>query len=313
MESKKVNVLLVTGFLGSGKTTVMKNLIELAKQTPELNIGVVINEFGKINVDAQTINDKSIEITEINNGSIFCKCLEGTFVDSILALKGHNLDYLFIESSGLSDPSNMQSIMMHVNKFSDNSFYYAGTICVVDAKYFLKLSKSLVTIQRQIASCNLCLVNKIDLAQDSVVESVTKEISVINPFATVHLTTFGNLPAKLFEKLNPDVFSKDMPSLNTAQNRPDVVLLTTAHILPSNFVSDFINAFNSKILRLKGFVRYEDGVYHIEAVGEECLTEKLDLGRTLSELVVIPFPGIAIREEITAYLKGHIDWQCEVI
>lgn len=313
MDSKKVNVLLVTGFLGSGKTTVMKNLIELARQTPELNIGVVINEFGKINVDAQTINDVSIDVTEINNGSIFCKCLEGTFVDCILALKDRNLDYLFIESSGLSDPSNMQSIMMHVNKFSKDSFKYAGTICVVDAKYFLKLSKSLVTIQRQIASCNFCLVNKIDLADDNVIESVTKEINTINPFAKVHLTTFGRLPDNLFLKLDPDEFSKDMPSLNTAQNRPDVVLLTTEHILPPSFIRDFIATFKSKILRLKGFVRYDDGVYHIEAVGDECISEKLDIGRKISELVVIPFPGILIRDDINSYLKDHVEWKCEII
>ncbi len=310
---KKTKVILITGFLGAGKTTVMRNLINITKSMDQIKIGVIINEFGKINVDAQTLNEDGFEITEINNGSIFCKCLEGTFVDHIVKLKSYGLDYLFVESSGLSDPSNMESIMNHVNKLSNDAFLYAGILCVVDAKYFPKLQKSLVTVEKQVLSASIILINKTDIVEENDLEKVVTSVNKLNPLARVITSSYGKLPGDiLFSHINT-ITPQDITSLNTPGNRPDIILLQSSGVINDDFVRNFILYLGDDILRLKGFAKFSDGFYHIEAVGNEYSSERVEQNRTLSELVVIPFPNISIRDKVSAYLSNYSGWDFEII
>lgn len=310
---KKTKVILVTGFLGAGKTSVMKELINITKAMEHIKIAVIINEFGKINVDAQTLNEDGFEITEINNGSIFCKCLEGTFVDHIVKIKSYSPDYLFVESSGLSDPSNMESIMNHVNKLSGDSFTYAGIFCVVDAKYFQKLQKSLVTVEKQVISASIILVNKIDLVDAKALESVVTAVNKINPYARVMTSCYGKLPGDiLFSPVNT-MTPEDITSFNTPGNRPDIIMLKSSGIIDDEFIKNFILFLGDDILRLKGYANFKDGVYHIEAVGSEYGSEYLNTDRLRTELVVIPFPGISIRDKVTDFMSNYPGWDYEVI
>jgi len=207
----------------------------------------------------------------------------------------------------------MQSIMNHVNKFSNDYFDYSGIICVVDAKYFLKLSKSLLAISRQLAAANFIFINKTDLTDDSAIETIVSEINKINPYARIHLTSYGQVPEDLLSKIDSQIFAKDLPSTNTVNNRPDVLLLSTDAIINETIIKDFLDHFKGKILRFKGFARYTDYVAHIDVVGNEFISEKSYCEREVSELVVIPFPGISIRSDVDKYFRNTNEWKCEVI
>ena len=76
---------LVTGFLGSGKTTFLKNYLD--EFSGSRKIGIIQNEFSEVNIDTLEIqqNKPGFEILEVNNGSVFCVCLLGSFVDSLAA------------------------------------------------------------------------------------------------------------------------------------------------------------------------------------------------------------------------------------
>lgn len=310
---KKTKVFLITGFLGAGKTSAMKSLIDYTKDKNNLNIGIIVNEFGKINVDARTLYEDGLEITEINNGSIFCKCLEGTFVDHVVKFGAMGLDFLFVESSGLSDPSSMESIMNHANKLSGGIFEYSGIFCVADAKYFSKLQKTLVTVERQVASANLILLNKTDLADEKTIASVIDSLSKINPYARIIPTTFGKVPDDIFEGKTKTITPKDIETYNTPGNRPDILLLKTENTISRDFIKKLLNEFEEEILRLKGFVFFEDGLYHIEAVGTEYSEEKADSENKFSQLVMIPYPGISIKERVSEYISPLTEWDFEVI
>src|SRR5699024_9086516 len=101
MEKKQLYVL--TGFLGSGKTTFLTNILE---KLDDKKIGIIQNEFGKLSVDGELINKNGIEMTEISRGSIFCSCLKLSFVEALAEMGKMDLEYVFVESSGLADPSN---------------------------------------------------------------------------------------------------------------------------------------------------------------------------------------------------------------
>ena len=99
-----IQIVLLSGFLGAGKTTLMQRLLDTYK---DHKIGVIINEFGEINIDAKLVSREGIDIAELSNGSIFCACIKDKFVDGLIAMSKTDIEYLFIEASGLADPSNM--------------------------------------------------------------------------------------------------------------------------------------------------------------------------------------------------------------
>ena len=71
MEKKKLYVL--TGFLGSGKTSLLLHLLD---NLEDKKIGIIQNEFGKLSIDGMLVERNGIKMTEINRGSIFCTCLK---------------------------------------------------------------------------------------------------------------------------------------------------------------------------------------------------------------------------------------------
>ena len=86
-----IQIVLLSGFLGAGKTTLMQRLLSSYE---DHKIGVIINEFGEINIDARLVNRDGIEMAELSNGSIFCACIKDKFVDGLVAMSKKDIEYL---------------------------------------------------------------------------------------------------------------------------------------------------------------------------------------------------------------------------
>ena len=78
-----VPLLFITGFLGSGKTTLLNRILDEAAAQGK-KIGVIINEWGRVNIDSSLIRAKDIEIEELNDGQVFCSCLSGNFLEALV-------------------------------------------------------------------------------------------------------------------------------------------------------------------------------------------------------------------------------------
>ena len=101
----RIPFILLTGFLGSGKTTFLKRL--LARYSSDGKIGIIQNEFAPGSVDGTELMQSGMpfEILEVNNGSVLCVCLLGSFVKSLrIFVEECRPDALILEASGLSDP-----------------------------------------------------------------------------------------------------------------------------------------------------------------------------------------------------------------
>jgi G3E family GTPase len=126
---------LITGFLGSGKTSYLKNL--LTNQPERGKIAVVQNEFAPNSIDGQEIKRiaPGIELVEINNGSVFCACLLGNFIETLKQLiNGYKPDCIYLEASGLSDPGTLMQIIS--DEQLQQKVYLAGSVCLVDVLNF---------------------------------------------------------------------------------------------------------------------------------------------------------------------------------
>src|SRR5271170_8267670 len=96
-------LLLLTGFLGSGKTTTLSHWLEHTS-VPLKRTAVIINDFGAVNVDAALLARRQLELRSITGGCVCCQSFED-LVDQVLTLSQKpDLDLVWIETSGLADP-----------------------------------------------------------------------------------------------------------------------------------------------------------------------------------------------------------------
>ena len=131
---------------------------------------------------------------ELNNGSIFCACIKDSFVDSLIDMAGRNLDYVFVEASGLADPSSISSILDQIATLSNAVYDYCGAICLVDALYFPKYLKLLLALRRQVEYSRAVILNKTDLVTEDQLSQVEQSIREINPKAALYRTLMPTSP-----------------------------------------------------------------------------------------------------------------------
>ena len=183
-------IYLLTGFLGAGKTTFLNHRL---KQT-RARVGVLMNEFGKISMDTIAVEINGIDLLELKNGSIFCACLKDKFIDGLATLVSSELDEIYIEGSGLADPSDMGKVVQVLKKLvGENTFTFEGTICIVDGLYFEAELDKMVSVERQIAHSHHVLVNKSDLIDQEQLQIIVDKIKEINPLVGITPVAYGQV------------------------------------------------------------------------------------------------------------------------
>ena len=123
-------VQVVSGFLGAGKTTWIRKMINEVFKNKK--VVLIENEFGDIGIDSSFLSDAKIEIKEMNSGCICCS-LVGDFEESLkLVIDQYNPDHIIIEPSGVGKLSDVLKAITKVAESTDISL--AGALTVVDAK-----------------------------------------------------------------------------------------------------------------------------------------------------------------------------------
>ncbi|HLV09056.1 MAG TPA: GTP-binding protein, partial [Halanaerobiales bacterium] len=151
-----VKTYFITGFLGAGKTTLLNRLLD---DLHGKRVGVILNEFGQLNVDASLVDlNQYMKMAEINNGSIFCSCLSGSFVREVIKFSRLDLDYLLVESSGMSRPASIDAILRQVKEMNNTEIDYRGMIALVDASTFPEIHKTVNAVREQIVYSDLIII-----------------------------------------------------------------------------------------------------------------------------------------------------------
>ena len=297
MEHKKIKLYLLAGFLGAGKTTFLKKLID---KLSDKKVGIIMNEFGKISIDGLLIKKNGIDILEINNGSIFCSCLKEPFIEGLITYSELPIDYLLVESSGMADPSSVKHLLNSViGKMKGKSYDFRGTICIVDAVHFLEQVELLVAIRKQIAAGSLIIINKIDLCDEENLRSVEQTIREINPTAELHRTSYCDIDFNFLDRDFTDSNTIEIEeSCNTPFNRPVAYTLSSNDPLDKDKLEDFIKSLAPSTLRIKGFFRLKEGWHQIDAVKEQIEIIPTAIEQDTSKLVIIAGSGLLSLQEI---------------
>ena len=282
---KKIKLYLLTGFLGAGKTTFLTNLLE---HLSHKKVGVIMNEFGKVGIDGTIIQKEGMELVEINRGSIFCSCLKLSFANAMVEMADREMEYLFVESSGLADPSNIAEILRGVTSVKGEVYKYEGAICLIDGPNFLEQIEDLETVERQLKHCNLAIINKVDLVDERTLQEIKEKISDINNKVEIITTSYGRFNYKfLSEDLTVTQWAEEEDSTNTPESKPKTLGLTFNGVVSKEKLMLFLNQISKDCFRIKGFFKLEDGWNQIDVVNGRIDYKISNTMETTSQLVII--------------------------
>ena len=306
------DLILLTGFLGSGKTTLMKRLLD---SYADHRIGVIINEFGSINIDAQLVEKDGVQMAELSNGSIFCACIKDKFVESLIEMAWRDLEFLFIEASGLADPANMEHILSGIAHRTDDGYTYRGSLCIADAENYLDLAELLPAIKSQTEYAQAIILNKIDLVDQEELEEVKEKVREFNKDAEIYPTSFCDVNIRdIVDQMGMMMIHKEArESSNTWQNRANTFNLIGTETLPFEKLQAFLEEILESSYRIKGFAVTDQGVKEISTVGKNMYINDWSKPVERNEIVVISSIGLAMMSKLTkgldAHLKGLLELQ----
>ena len=301
MEKKKLFVL--TGFLGAGKTSFLQHVLEAFS---DKKLAVIQNEFGKIGIDGSILQRQGIQIKEINRGSIFCSCLQLSFVEALAELAKSDAEYLFVESSGLADPSNIRDILKSVEVLAGDVYDFQGVICLIDGLHFSKQVKDTETVDRQLKHCDVAIINKIDLISEEQYKKVLSLIREVNPHCQVLSCAHGQADLSFMEEafLQGDwAFSEE--SLNTVDNKPKTISLLCSENVEKGRFQQFLQAVLPECYRIKGFFLLDRSWMQVDVV-EELIDYKPCPEREISELVFLSKVGPKVIRSIDGAWKKYM-------
>ena len=302
MSNTKLYVL--TGFLGSGKTTLLLKILEHLKGH---RVGIIQNEFGKLSIDGDILRDDDIKMVEITRGSIFCSCLKLSFVSALSEMAQKEFEYLFVESSGLGDPSNVEEILTAAEIASGRKFDFKGVICMVDALHFLEQIEDEETVNRQLKHCHLAAITKSDLVDSHQLQIITDKIRTVNPLCRLEESRMGDLDIQfLQDNLLLYQWAEGEESINMVENKPKTLFMDFEGEVEKEKLIAFFQPVIPSIYRSKGFFRIAgEGWMQVDVVGAKIDFKPCDPCEC-SQLIFISKIGPAVIKQIMTAWQENV-------
>ncbi|WP_446221318.1 CobW family GTP-binding protein [Nocardia sp. IBHARD005] len=196
-----IPVVIVAGFLGSGKTTLLNHLL---RNNRGIRIGVVVNDFGAVNIDAMLVAGQVDAMVSLGNGCVCC-AVDVSELDDLfaqLAQPRSAVDVIVVEASGLAEPRNLiRMVIANPNP----RIGYGGLVEVVDAEQFASTSTQHPELVTHLRMADLVLVNKADRVEAAALAGLRAQLADWVGQVPVYATTHGRIdPGLLFDERVPN-------------------------------------------------------------------------------------------------------------
>ena len=190
-------LLLLTGFLGSGKTTTLGHWLSHT-DVPLKRTAVIINDFGSVNVDAALLARRQLELRSITGGCVCCQSFEDLVAQVAALADNPDFDLVWIETSGLADP---EEVLDHLSapELQDRTVI-RRMILVIDGSDFPCSWRGRAVQEEQVRYADLIVLNKTDRIDDAARQRVEISLRQINPSARIVTTRHGEVAPGLLSE-----------------------------------------------------------------------------------------------------------------
>jgi G3E family GTPase len=196
-----MHLLLLTGFLGSGKTTLVLQLAQVIVQRGQ-RLAILVNEIGEVGIDNQVMRQLDLNVWELLNGCICCT-LSADLVDTLHKLdREYSPDLVIVEPSGAADPRSILSALPYYRGSPLDGIHTVSILDPLRLPILLEVMTPLITAQIQHAG--LVLIGKADQAQPEELDFARQAAGEINPTAPV-------MAADLRAPLSPELLARIIP------------------------------------------------------------------------------------------------------
>lgn len=321
--SSLLPVTLLTGFLGSGKTTLINYLL---KHHHDEKIIIIENEFGPVNLDSELLNTSTdIQIVEMTNGCICCT-VQGELTEALHQLHAQRangelqFNRLIIETTGLADPAPIIQTFF-IDDLIRQTIELDAIITLVDAQHITQQLDEHRVAQSQIGFADRIIITKTDCIDDEQKSQVLNRINQINNKAQIFQAIKGEIPKSqwldihafdLNDELN---INQGFFVINPSKNQ-EVNFKSIPYAKPSNawndnicsylfeageldlkkigsFMESLVEQYGNDMLRYKGVLAIKDNEQRLivqgvhKVVGFDYGSPWQDPAQKVSRLVVI--------------------------
>jgi G3E family GTPase len=258
-------IAIVTGFLGSGKTTLISRLL----RDPDMgDTAVIVNEFGEVGLDHHLIKAATDNVILLPNGCLCCSIRQDIvqtlreLYKSWLTGEVPNFRRVIIETTGLAEPAPLVASVGSHPLLAD-AFALRSIITLVDAEHGLARLASSVTNRNQICLADRLVLSKCDLVEAQAVEALESRLVTLNPLAPICRGDQGVSPDFLFTgaaaatamfSLRCDTVSDHLAGISSLVLRSGRPLAWPAFQM---WLNDLLNRYGSRIMRIKGQLSFE--------------------------------------------------------
>ena len=173
-----MKVIIIGGFLGSGKTTTLRNLGKHLIDKGH-KIAIIVNEVGEVGVDGETISSSGLVTKELTSGCICCSLKVTMEFTLQTIIEDYDPDVVIIEPTGIAFPLQIKE---HIELMDLGEVSFAPVVSIVDASRFgVEWDQIPRFIENQIKESEIVCINKIDLVDRETIASSTQKVLEINP------------------------------------------------------------------------------------------------------------------------------------
>ena len=253
-------VIVVTGFLGSGKTTLVNQLLKRERDSL-----VIVNEFGEVPVDHLLVENSTEKTVALPNGCLCCRLrgdLEETLIGAAMRRRRGEIagfDRVIVETSGLADPGPVAQTL-YADQALARDFKLSCIVTVVDAVGVESRKLSPEIARGQIAAADVVVLSKVDRAAD--LADTESEVRALNPRVKCIQAQFGEVePKAIFDaKTGTDhVFSATATHASAIRSFALTFEKPVPRELLQQFISTLVDLRGADLLRVKGIVPVEKG------------------------------------------------------
>lgn len=279
---RMMNVLLVSGFLGAGKTTLINHL--LSSRTGKIGkVAVIVNEVGELGIDGELLSGQNVDMIELAGGCICCTIRTGFFNAVQEIYERVRPNFLVVEATGVAQPGEILDILFELPQ--SEFIRLGGLITVVDAGFFEARKVLASFYDNQIRFADILILNKADQVETGTLEEIQSLLQEMNPGSILVTARYCAVePSLLFdtdygdEKRHPHTTERHGDHDSPHHEKGGFQSFSFKDQAPLNRkkLVDFLESLPPTLFRLKGWVRFTDASAFLDFTGGRYRIEPVD-------------------------------------